>query len=81
MRGYPDYDAKNANKPGFDSFGNPATTAFGSLGGMTLPPAVTLSEREGENAQVEAFEQAEDGRSTQDEDDEQLRQLGDRFNA
>jgi hypothetical protein len=32
-------------RPGFDSFGNPAPTTVGKLGGATTPPAITLSRR------------------------------------
>lgn len=75
--------ARNAGKPGFDSFGTPAPTTFGALGGMTLPPAVTLSERD-EQARLDAFidrKEAEELDTVADEDDEQLLALRDRFNV
>jgi hypothetical protein len=65
---------ENAGKPGFDSFGNPAPTTFGALGGQTLPPAVTLSERAGEDALLKNLSER-----FQWEDDAQLETFEDRF--
>lgn len=97
---------RNAGKPGYDSFGNPAPTIFGALGGMTTPPAITLSRQEAEGDRtLEALSERfgwkefdEDagtadsstlsveeflslGTLATDEDDDQLEQLRDRFNA